>query len=63
VGQTRLICSSADNQVFASCLHTNGIMLRQTYQPASRFWTFQWIELSIFLALTIHPAGSVVDRR
>ena len=28
-----------------------------TYQPASRFWTFQWIETGIFLALAVALAG------
>jgi hypothetical protein len=28
-----------------------------TYQPASRFWTFQWYETAIFLALAILLAG------
>jgi ABC-type transport system involved in multi-copper enzyme maturation permease subunit len=33
--------------------------LRQlvTYQPAGRFWTFQWYETAIFLALAIALAG------
>jgi hypothetical protein len=24
-----------------------------TYQPASRYWTFQWYEMAIFLALAL----------
>ncbi len=28
-----------------------------TYQPASRYWTFQWLELGIFLALGLVAAG------
>jgi hypothetical protein len=33
--------------------------LRQTvtYQPASRYWTFQWIETAIYLALALLLAG------
>jgi hypothetical protein len=30
----------------------HGYMLRTTYQPASRFWTFQWIEGGWLLALS-----------
>ena len=28
-----------------------------TYQPANRFWTFQWMETGIFLALSLLLAG------
>jgi hypothetical protein len=28
-----------------------------TYQPASRFWAFQWYETAIFLALAVILAG------
>jgi hypothetical protein len=28
-----------------------------TYQPASRYWTFQWLELAIFLAVAAGLAG------
>ncbi len=55
--QIRQVCSSDDNNVFATCLHSKGIMLQQTYQPASRFWPFQWIEISIFLTLTAALLG------
>ncbi len=35
--------------------------LRQfvTYQPASRYWDFQWLELGIFIALAVLLTGSV----
>lgn len=50
--QIRQLCSSDDNNVFATCLHNKGVMLQQTYQPASRFWPFQWIEISILFTVT-----------
>jgi hypothetical protein len=28
-----------------------------TYQPASRYWTFQWLELAIFLAIALILTG------
>lgn len=28
-----------------------------TYQPASRYWTFQWYELAIYLGLALILAG------
>jgi hypothetical protein len=27
-----------------------------TYQPASRYWTFQWLETGIFFALALTAA-------
>ena len=37
----------------SACLDHLGYRLRATYQPASRYWTFQWIEFGIFTALAI----------
>ena len=34
-----------------------GIREAITYQPASRYWPFQWIETGIFLALALALAG------
>jgi hypothetical protein len=31
--------------------------LAVTYQPASRYWTFQWLEMAIFLAAALILAG------
>ena len=28
-----------------------------TYQPADRYWTFQWLEFGIYLLLTLLLAG------
>jgi hypothetical protein len=33
------------------CLDAAGYRMRTTYQPAGRYWSFQWIEAGIFLAL------------
>ena len=40
---------------FLGCLQDQGIRLAVTYQPAGRYWEFQWLETGIFLAL----AGSL----
>ncbi|HEX5261444.1 MAG TPA: hypothetical protein VFW18_08195 [Gaiellales bacterium] len=40
-------------QAISSCLHHHHVLQYAIYQPASRFWTFQGIEASIFLALTL----------
>ena len=37
---------------FAQCLGQHGYTLWASYQPASRFWPFQWIEGSWLLALS-----------
>jgi hypothetical protein len=45
---------------FQSCQQELGALhLRQlvTYQPASRYWTLQWTETAIFLALALALAG------
>ena len=45
---------------FQACQASLGrFHLRQliTYQPASRYWTFQWYETAIFLALALALAG------
>jgi hypothetical protein len=38
---------------FAQCLAPHGYTLWTSYQPASRFWPFQWIEGSWLLALSV----------
>jgi hypothetical protein len=50
--QFPLACiSSVDRNGVASCLGRMGYHTVVTYQPASRYWTFQWIESGIFVAL------------
>jgi hypothetical protein len=39
------------------CLESQGYREAITYQPASRYWPFQWIETGIFLALALVLAG------
>ncbi len=36
-----------------SCLNAHGFRQYMTYQPASRYWPFQFIEIGIYLALTV----------
>jgi hypothetical protein len=36
---------------FIQCLASHGIRMAVTYQPASRYWAFQWLETGIFLIL------------
>jgi hypothetical protein len=32
-------------------MHGLGYQFRTSYQPANRYWPFQWIETGIFVAL------------
>jgi hypothetical protein len=36
---------------FIQCLASHGIRMAVTYQPASRYWAFQWLDTGIFLIL------------
>ena len=38
---------------FTQCLTDHGYKILFTYQPASRFWTFQWMESGLFVALGV----------
>ncbi len=44
------------------CVQRLGIHTSMVYQPGSRFWAFQWIELSIFLVLALALVGFVIWR-
>jgi ABC-type transport system involved in multi-copper enzyme maturation permease subunit len=50
-------CMSGDFSKDLSCLAKQNLHFSVTYQPGSRYWPFQWIEFSIFLALTLALAG------
>jgi hypothetical protein len=39
------------------CLASHGIRIAVTYQPASRYWAFQWTETAIYLAVVLALAG------
>ena len=42
---------------FLVCLASHDIRETVTYQPASRYWAFQWTETAIYLALALALAG------
>jgi hypothetical protein len=53
-------CQSAFNggpAAFPRCLSEHGIRIAMTYQPASRFWDFQWLEAGVFVAVAAALAG------
>jgi hypothetical protein len=45
-----------------NCVQKLGLKTATTFQPLSRFWTFQWIEFGIYMGLTIALLGFVVWR-
>jgi hypothetical protein len=45
---------------FAQCLAPHGYTMWTSYQPASRFWPFQWIEGGWLLALSVLLIGATV---
>jgi ABC-2 family transporter protein len=49
------VCDSARS--FIGCLQNHGIRMEVTYQPASRYWEFQWLETGTFLVLAAGLGG------
>ncbi len=55
----KLECTA--NQTLEQCLQANGAQANYlTYQPADRFWTFQWIETGIYLTFSLLALGATV---
>jgi hypothetical protein len=42
---------------FVPCLASHGVLMEISYQPASRYWAFRWIETGIFLLAAAGPGG------
>jgi hypothetical protein len=59
VSTTPAACVAASIQPgdFAGCLASHGIREAVTYQPASRYWPFQWAETALYLALALALSG------
>jgi hypothetical protein len=49
-------CVSASN--FVQCLQAHGVRMEFSYQPANRYWDFQWLEAGIFLILAAGLGGA-----
>jgi hypothetical protein len=45
------------NAAFMACLASHGIREAISYQPASRYWAFQWTETGIYFALALALTG------
>lgn len=50
-------CGQSAPQEAMACTAALNLHFSYTYQPADRYWRFQWIELSAFLGLTMSLAG------
>jgi ABC-type transport system involved in multi-copper enzyme maturation permease subunit len=50
-------CRQGDMQATIACTARQNLHFSYTYQPAGRYWPFQWIELSAFLALSLLLTG------
>jgi ABC-type transport system involved in multi-copper enzyme maturation permease subunit len=50
-------CRQPDPQKLMACTAQQNLHFSYTYQPADRYWRFQWIELSAFLGLTMLLTG------
>jgi ABC-type transport system involved in multi-copper enzyme maturation permease subunit len=50
-------CRKGDMRASMECTASQNLHFSYTYQPAERYWPFQWIELSLFLGLALLLAG------
>jgi small basic protein len=50
-------CLSGDRERDAACVAAHNVHFEATYQPASRYWSFQWIEFGGYLLLAALVAG------
>jgi hypothetical protein len=50
----------ASQQTVLQCLSQHGYTQWTSYQPASRFWPFQWIESGWLLVLSVLLIGATV---
>ena len=53
-------CPGSPNASSAQCLTDHGYMQWTSYQPAGRFWPFQWIEGGWLLALSVLLIAAIV---
>jgi hypothetical protein len=49
--------SLPNTRAFIKCLASHGIRESVAYQPASRYWAFQWTETAIYLAVALALFG------
>jgi hypothetical protein len=54
---TQAVVSSGGGLAGLNCLTSHGVRIGVTYQPASRYWAFEWTETVIYLALALTLSG------
>ena len=60
-GPIRVPCDGAGTrEQMNTCMQHLGYRFRTTYQPANRYWTFQWIEFGIFVGLAVLLSAAAV---
>ena len=57
-GGGSIVSLNGGPNVSGSCLEKDGYHYLISYQPASRYWDFQRIELGLYLALSVIPLGA-----
>ena len=55
-------CVTADPDTAKRGLRAQNLHSELTYQPADRYWTFQWLEPGVFLLLALLFAGQAFRR-
>ncbi len=50
-------CTTGDPENVPACMEAQNLHFEFVYQPASRYWPFQWIELSAYTVLALLLAG------
>ncbi|MEN3608715.1 hypothetical protein [Plantactinospora sp. ZYX-F-223] len=50
-------CPHTSPEVHMACVESKNFHMVLSYQPADRYWTFQWLELGMYLALAALLAG------
>ncbi len=55
-------CANEGRETYLSCIEEAGYQSVWYYQPADRYWRFQWTETGILLLATVLLAGPVVYR-
>jgi ABC-type transport system involved in multi-copper enzyme maturation permease subunit len=55
-------CGSSDTAKVEACVAARNLHFIASYQPAGRYWTFQWLELGIFLLMAPLLAGLAFRR-
>jgi len=56
-GEDATPCLLPDFEASIACFAAQNVHFEYTHQPGSRYWTFQWIELSLYVALSLLLTG------